>query len=204
MACQGLSQRGFCGQVLTSSLRGNKVPGGPRLSDHVTLLAPLQGHPVPLGVMALLRKWLCHIWDRKKAISSLEVITHSVNAAFSGTAQTVEKDETWGRVTRSRCCHSKPGPPWREKIGKGLPCRSSMWRMFAQPWNDDRWRSIHMTPKPRCRGLSTLPCRQGRAGTSSSSQHPCISEAHWATEWYLRAVKVPPWLARVPRVQWES
>lgn len=28
----------------------------PWLSDHVTLLAPLQGHPVPLGVMALLGK----------------------------------------------------------------------------------------------------------------------------------------------------
>ena len=63
-----------------------------------------------------------------------------------------------------------------------------LWHASAQPWNDDRWGSIHMTPKPRCRGLSTLPGRQGRMGTSLSSQHPCGPKAQCRTslvvQWY--------------------
>lgn len=62
---QDPSLTGFYRQVLANSLRGNKVPGGPQLSSHVTFLALLQGHPVPRKVMLLLRKSLCHMWDRK-------------------------------------------------------------------------------------------------------------------------------------------
>lgn len=65
------------------------------LSDHVALLAVLQGHPVPLGVMALLGKWLCHIWDRKKSYFK-SWSNHSRCAAFSGTAWKVEKEQSWG------------------------------------------------------------------------------------------------------------
>lgn len=64
-ARQHLSLTGFYGQVLASSLRGNKVPEGPQLSGHVTFLALLQGRPVLLEVIFLLRKSPCHMWDRK-------------------------------------------------------------------------------------------------------------------------------------------
>lgn len=50
---------------LPTSLRGNKVPKGPQLSGHVTFLALLQGRPVLLEVIFLLRKSPCHMWDRK-------------------------------------------------------------------------------------------------------------------------------------------
>ena len=63
-----------------------------------------------------------------------------------------------------------------------------LWHISSQPWNDDRWGSVHVTPKPRCRVLSTLPGRQGRMGTSLSSQHPCVPKAQWGTslviQWY--------------------
>lgn len=65
VARQHLSLTVFYGHVLANSLRGNKVPGGPQMSSHVTFLALPQGHPVPLEVMFLLRKSLCHTWDRK-------------------------------------------------------------------------------------------------------------------------------------------
>ena len=63
-----------------------------------------------------------------------------------------------------------------------------LWHISSQPWNDKRWGSVHMTPKPRYGGLSTLPGRQGRMGTSLSSQHPCVPKAQWGTslvvQWY--------------------
>ena len=64
-ARQHLSLTVFRRQVLANNLRGNKVPKGPQLSGHVTFLALLQGRPVLLEVMFLLRKSPCHMWDRK-------------------------------------------------------------------------------------------------------------------------------------------
>lgn len=77
MARQHLSLTVFYGHVLANSLRGNKVPGGPQMSSHVTFLALPQGRPVPLEVMFLLRKSLCHTWDRKKNIYFESQSNHS-------------------------------------------------------------------------------------------------------------------------------
>lgn len=120
-------------------LKEEQVPGGPWLSDHVTLLALLQGRPVPLGVMALLGKWLCHIWNRKKAISGPGVITHSLSEALSGTAWIVDKDQFWGRVTGSWCCYAKGDPTGRR--GTGLPCHSSTVIDF---WTATKWWQVEI------------------------------------------------------------
>lgn len=186
MACQ----ISFCGQDRPMASEEARSQEASWLSDHVTLLAVLQGHPVPLGVMALLGKWLCHIWGRKKAISSPEVITHSVQPFQELPGR--QRKTNVGEGTGSWCCYGKGRPPG----GRTGTCHSST---VTYHWMTVNWWqvgiNIHDPPTKRQRPLHTSR-EAGRNGNIFTSQHPWVSKAEGATGWYLRAKRsLLGWLA---------
>lgn len=157
MARQHLSLTVFYGHVLANSLRGNEVPGGPQTSSHVTFLALPQGRPVPLEVMFLLRKSLCHTWDRKKKNIYFESQSNHSELAQPFQELPGQQRKTGSeRNDGSLCCQARDDQLPGKRAGfvslilgvkiSGQPCM-----MRA---------SLYTPPTPWCRHLGTHPANE--------------------------------------------
>lgn len=191
MACQPLSLTVFYGHVLANSLRGNKVPGGPQLSSHVTFLALMQGRPVPLKVMFLLRKSLCHMWDRKNIYFESQSNHSELAQPFQELPGQQRKTSSEGN-DGSLCCQMRddqlPGRRARFVILllriniSGQPCMMHAWDACMIGT------SMYTPPTPRCRDLDTYPA--DREGAYPYTQHSwvlldleCLPEAQVVKVW---------------------
>lgn len=123
------------------------------MSSHVTLLALPQERPVPLEVMFLLRKSLCHTWDRKKNIYFESQSNHSELAQPFQELPGQQRNTSSERNDGSLCCQARdiqlPGK-------KGRVCHFDSRSKYFWPAMHDK-SILYTPPTPWCRDLGTHP-----------------------------------------------